>query len=168
MPSIPMAGKVMVSIVSAIAQTSPSAWHLEYELQNLEPATIWMLVDESLTLQRDDAHIELSYARGKMQPGLHLFGYFDPAVVTIPPGGRLRRSVKISWPCALSDIWNAEREAAPPVGEYEVSVRVGFASTALPQPPNLGEDVEAPVLRWQKEAVSAPVRLAIPPYTPSH
>ncbi len=158
----------MVSIVSAMVQVSPPAWQLEYEVRNLARTVFWLVVDESLVLRRDDAHMELSYARGKMQPGVQVFGYFDPKVAKIPPGGSLRRSVEITWPCSLSDIWNAEHEATPPPGEYEVSVRIGFASTAAPKPPKVGEGVEAPVLSWQKETVSQPVRIAIPPYTPSH
>lgn len=168
MSSIPIAGKVLVSIVSAIVNVSPSAWHLDYDVRNLGRGVVWLVVDESLVFRRDDAHIELSYARGKMQLGVHVFGYFDPKVVKIPPGGSLRRSVEITWPCSLSDIWNSEREGTPPPGEYEVSVRIGFASTAAPKPPKVGEGVEASVLRWQKEAVSQPVRIAIPPYTRSH
>ncbi len=168
MPSSPIAGKVLVSIASALVNVDLSAWHLEYDVRNLGRVVIWLVVDESLVLRRDDAHIELSYARGKMQPGVHVFGYFNPKVVKISPGESLRQSVEITWPCRLSDIWNAEREATPPPGEYEVSVRVGFASTAAPKPPKVGEDVEVPVLRWQKETVSPPVRIAIPPYTPPH
>jgi hypothetical protein len=102
-----------------------------------------------------------------MQPGVQVFGYFDPKVLAIPPGGSARRSIEISWPCRLSDIWNDKREATPPPGEYEVSVRVGVASTAAPASPKVGEGVEAPVLRWQEEAVSPPVRIAIPPYVSS-
>jgi hypothetical protein len=165
MPSIPTAGSVLVSIVSAIVQVSPPSWQLEYDVRNLGGAVIWLVDDESLVLKSDGAHIELSYARAKMRPGVKVFGYFDPKVVEIPPGGSLRRSVEITWPCRLSDIWNAERDATPPPGEYEVSVRVGFASTAAPEPPKVGESIEAPVLRWQKEAVCPPVRIPIPPYT---
>ncbi len=168
MPNITIAEKVLVSIVSAIVQVSPPAWHLEYEVHNLSGAVIWLVVDESLVLRRNGAHIELSYARGKMQSGVQVFGYFDPNVVNIPPGGSLRRAIEIVWPCRLSDIWNAEREATPPPGEYEVSVRVGFALTEAPKPRKVGENVETPVLRWQKEAVSPPLRITIPPYTPSH
>src|SRR4030095_1390365 len=168
MPSIPIAEKVLASIVSAIVNVSPPAWHLEYDVRNLGRGVVWLVVDESLVLRHDDTHSELSYARGKMQPGVQVFGYFEPKVVKLPPGGSLRQSVEIPWPCSLSVIWNAEREATPPPGEYEVSVRVGFALTAAPQPPKVGEGVEAPVLRWQKETVSPPVRISIPPYTPSH
>lgn len=169
MPSILIGGKVIVvSIVSAIVQVSPPAWHLEYDVRNLGEGVVWLVVDENLVLRHEEAHIELSYARGKMQPGVQVFGYFDPEVVEVPPGGSLRQSVEITWPCPLSDIWNTEREATPPPGKYEVSVRIGFALTATPEPPQVGEDVEAPVLRWQREAVSQPVRIEIPKYRLSH
>ena len=159
-----LAGKVIVSIVSALVRTSPVAWHLEYEVRNTEQTPIWLVVDESLVLRRDGQRIELSCARGKMTPGAQPFGYFDPKVVEVPPGGSVRRSVEIAWPARLSGLWNAEREVAPPPGEYEVSVRIGHGTTPKPQPPGLGESVEAPVLRWQKEAVSQPVRLKLPAY----
>jgi len=146
---------------------SPPAWYLQYEVRNLARSVIWLVVDESLVLRRDGSHIELSYARGKMQPGVQVFGYFDPKVDKILPGGSLQRSVGITWPCRLSTIWNAERESTAPPGEYEVVVRVGFALTAAPGPPKVGEGVEAPVLRWQKETVSLPVRITILPYTSS-
>jgi len=166
-PSTPIAGKVVVSIVTAIVQQSPPAWHLEYEVRNQGPTAIWLVVDESLVFRQVGRHIELSYARTKMQPGVQVFGYFDPKVLAIPPGGSVRRSVEISWPCRLSDIWNDKREVTPPPGEYDVSVRVGVASTAAPTSPKVGEGVEAPVLRWQEEAVSPPVRIAIPSYPSS-
>lgn len=165
MSNTAMNEKVSVSISSAISQTNPPAWRLEYEVRNQGQEDVWLIVDESLVFRRDGARIELSYARGKMEPGVKVFGYFDPKVVKIPPAGSQRRSVEISWPCRLSDIWNVETEAMPPSGEYEVSVRVGFASTATPEPVQVGEAVEASVLRWQKEAVSPPVRITIPVYT---
>lgn len=168
MPGLPLAEKVLVSIVSVIVQASPPAWRLEYEVRNLGGAAIWLVVGESLSLRRDESHIELSYARGKMQSDVHVFGYFNPNVVSISPGKSLRRPVEIIWPCPLSDIWNIERVAAPSPGEYEVSVRVGYATTDTPEPPRLGEDVEAPVLRWQNEVVSLPMRITIPPYLPTH
>ena len=168
MPRTPIAGKVVVSIVTAIVQVSPPAWRLEYDVRNAGGAVIWLVIDDSLMFRQVGRHIELSYARAKMQPGAQVFGYFDPEVVAIPPGGSVRRSVAISWPCRLSEIWNDQREATPPPGEYEVSVRVGVASTAAPKSPTVGEGVEAHVLRWQEEAVSPPVRIAIPPYPSSH
>jgi len=159
MPNMTMSGTVLVSIVNLIMQVSPPAWQMEYEVRNLEASEIWLVVGESLMLKHDNKQIELSYARGKMQPGVQVFGYFDPQVVKIPAGGSLRRSVEINWPCRLSDIWNEVREVELSPGEYEVSVRIGFALTAKPKAPKVGEDVEDPVLRWQKTAVSPPMQV---------
>jgi hypothetical protein len=102
-----------------------------------------------------------------MQPNVHVFGYFDPIVKKVLPGDRLDRSVDVKWPCPLNDIWNVEREANPPPGEYEVSVQVGYALTDEVPAAEIGESIETPVLRWQKRAVSPKVRLTIPPYVPS-
>lgn len=158
-----MAEKVLVSVESARVQADPPAWHIEYSVHNSGQNFLWLVVDESLVLRQNGARIELSYARARMQPGVAVFGYFNPKVIELPPDGTVRNSIHITWPCQLSDIWNPAREIAPPPGKYEVSVRVGFASTAEPGPPKVGEDVEAAVLRWQKEATSPPVIMEIPP-----
>src|SRR2546422_966596 len=147
-------GEILVLIVSAATQTSPPAWHLEYEVRNPGSAPVWLIVDEELVLSHAGVRIELSYARGKMRPGIQPFGYFDPNVVEIPAGKSSRQTVEVAWPCRLSGIWNPVREAALPPGEYEVSVRIGYASTPAPDAPELDEGVEAHVLRWQREAVS--------------
>jgi hypothetical protein len=157
-----MARKVEVVIVSAKAEINPPSWEIEYSVHNHTPAMLWLVVEESLVLKRDGARIELSYSRGRMQPGVQVFGYFVPTVIDLPPGRAVSQSVQIGWPCRLNDIWNSEREVALPPGQYEVSVRVGFASTPAPPPPEVGEDVEAPVLRWQEEAASSPVRIELP------
>ena len=159
-----MVESMLVTIVSAVVRVNPPSWHLVYDVRNAEQAVLWLVDQESLVLRREDAKIELSYAREEMRPGVQVFGYFDPRVEMLLPGASLRRSVEIVWPCPLSDIWNNEREAAPPPGEYEVSIRIGFAPTAAPEPPDVGESVEAPVLRWQRTTSSAPVRIAIPSY----
>jgi hypothetical protein len=150
-----------------MVRLSPPSWHLEYDVRNAGHAVLWLVVEESLVLERVDAKIELSYARGEMRPGVQVFGYFDPKVEMVLPGASLRRSVEIRWPCPLSDIWNSEREAAPPPGDYEVSIKIGFAPTAEPETPGVGESIEAPVLRWQRTTISAPIRLAVPPYKPA-
>jgi len=165
MATTPLAGKIVVSIVSTVVQVSPPAWHIEYDVRNTSDATIWLVIDESLVFREEGDRIELSFARGRMQPAAHPFGYFDPTVVAIATGQRRRQSVDITWPSRLSDLWNDRREARPSPGEYDVSVRVGFAPTRSPPAPKAGEGVETPVLRWQEEAVSPPVRLTIPPYS---
>jgi hypothetical protein len=163
MPSEPIHEMVLVSIVSASVTVSPPAWNIEYEVHNSGQPEVWLVVDESLTLRRKNNHIELSYARGKMQPGVQVFGYFDPKVVKLSPGESLRRFVNIAWPCHLSDIWNDERVSTPPFGIYKVTVRVGFALTAAPELEG-SESVEGSVLRWQMEAVSPSFQMEIPQY----
>jgi len=162
----PASAEVLMTIVSAMVQIDPPMWHIEYEVKNPGATPVWLIVDEGLGFRRDGRQIELSYARGKMQPNVHVFGYFNPEVEKVLAGDHSRQTVEIAWPCPLSDIWNTEREATPPPGEYEVSVRVGYAGTENPLPAEVGESVETPVLRWQKEAVSPPVRIDIPPYRP--
>ncbi len=154
---------VLVSIVSATVTASPPAWNIAYEVHNTGQSVVWLVVDESLKLRRKNNHIELSYARGKMQSGVQVFGYFDPKAVKLLPGESLRRFVDITWPCHLSDIWNNERVSSPPFGIYEVTVRVGFALTAAPKLEG-GESVEGSVLRWQMEAVSPSVQMEIQQY----
>lgn len=155
---------VAVSIVSAVVVVSPPAWRIEFEVRNHGDATLWVIADESLVFRQDDGRIELSYARGRMQPGAQVFGYFDPEVVALAPGASVRRWVEIAWPCRLSGLWNDRPVAAPSPDEYDVAVRVGFASTPSPPAAAEGEHVEAPVLRWQRAAVSRPIRIAVPPY----
>lgn len=162
-----MVESMLVTIVSAVVRLNPPSWHLVYEVRNAGQAVLWLVDQESLVLRREDAKIELSYARGDMRPGVQVFGYFDPKVEMLLPGVSLRRSVEIVWPCPLSDIWNSEREATPPPGDYEVSIKIGFAPMAAPEPPGVGESIEAPVLRWQRTTSSAPIRLSLPPYKPS-
>ena len=162
----PASGKVLVSILSTSVQIDPPMWYIEYEVKYPGATPVWLVVDEGLEFRRDDRQIELSYARGKMQPNVHVFGYFNPEVEKVLPGARSRQTIEIAWPCPLSDIWNTKREATPLPGEYEVSVRVGYAGTAKPLSAEVGESIEAPVLRWQKVAASPPVRIVIPPYKP--
>lgn len=164
MTNKPKSEEVLVSIVNAQVKPDPPAWRLEYEVQNLGTTVIYLIVDESMVFRRDGMQIELSYAREKMQPDVHVFGYFDPIVEKMLPDGRLIRSVEVIWPIPLSDIWNPEREAVLPPGEYEVSVRVGYAMTPEAPAAEIGESIETPVLRWQKQVVSPTVRLSIPPY----
>lgn len=152
---------VIVSIVSAVVQTNPPGWQIAYVVKNGGRAPVWLVVDDPLVLRRDGTRIELSFARAKMVPGAKVFGYFDPKVVAIAPGDTVERKVHIAWPLRLDDTFNTEREVAPPPGEYEVTVRIGYGRTPAPPAPRLGEGVEAPVLRWQKEAVSLPVRMQI-------
>ncbi|MGL4611890.1 MAG: hypothetical protein ACRCYY_19800 [Trueperaceae bacterium] len=164
MQRVPVEQKVAVFIENVDVQVGPPSWRLEYVVRNSSEAIIWLIVDESLKFQLENNHIELSYARGQMQSGVQAFGYFNPKVTKILPGESLRQSVNLSWPQSLSTLWNAERKAAPSPGEYEVSIRVGIALKEAPEPPKLGETIEASVLRWQEEVVSPAMRIRIPRY----
>lgn len=152
---------VEVEIVQAAAQARPSAWQLAFTVRNPGAASAWIVAQESLALHQAPDRIELSYARSPMRPGVQVFGYFPPAAVELTAGASLRRQVDVHWPCVLSDIWNAARLASPAPGWYQVAVRIGYADTPTPPPAQPGEDIAAPVWRWQHEAVSAPVRLQV-------
>ena len=155
---------VDVLIAHAIAQARPSAWHIDYEVRNAGPATVWLVDGERLVLGLAPGQIELSYARAALQPGVQVFGYFNPACVPLTPGAQLSRQAVVEWPCSLSLLWNASGVAAPLPGDYMVSVRVGFGDTAAPDALQDGDSVEAAVLRWQRTAASTPVPLAIAQY----
>lgn len=79
-------------------------------------------------------------------------------------GGQVRREVELTWPQRLSRLWNSEGVATPAPGRYRVRMRVGYGLTPEPPPPVAGEDIEAPVLRWQHEAVSPWVEMIVPEY----
>lgn len=161
-------GQVSVSIDRASAQAEPSGWHLDYSVSNAGETPVWLIVDDSLAYQCHGHVMELSHARARLQPGIHSYGYFNPQVSPLPPGGKLPRSLQINWPCRLSDLWNFSREATPQPGDYDVSVRIGYGLTAVPNLPLDGDSVEAPVLRWQQTAVSPSVRLSVYPYPGSN
>jgi hypothetical protein len=154
---------VRVSIVRCnSSQGDPPETDLEYEVRNETPAPIWLVDDGWLIWRQEGQEIELSYARGKMRPGARVFGYFSPSVTKLEAGERATRSIPLTWPQPLGRLWNAESEAAPQPGAYRVSVRIGYGVTPEPEAPVLGEGVEAPVLRWQQEAVSDAVPMVIP------
>lgn len=151
-----------VEIVDVASSAEPPGAELRYLIRNDSDATAWVVDDGWLAWRRDGRRIELCYARVPMRPGVEPFGYFDPEVVAIAPGGTLERTVTLSWPQPLSGMWNTDRVAAPPPGEYEVTVRIGYAATPKPEPAQtLDEGVEAPVLAWQREAVSEPATLVV-------
>lgn len=160
----PLPGPVRVAIVDAQSHASPAEWQVEYEIRNSGASMVWLVDDARLSLRQDGERIELSYARAPMQSNAQVFGYFNPKTVRLAPGTCLRRTVRIPWPCPLSRLWNPVREAAPAPGRYALTVRVGYARSALPPPPVPGEAIDASVLRWQRQAGSAPAIIDIPPY----
>jgi hypothetical protein len=154
---------VRIDVVEVASASDPRATNVRYVVRNQSDKSVWVVDDGWVTWRQDGDQIELSYARVPMQPGVQPFGYFDPAVVEVAPGDELERTVTLTWPQPLSRLWNAEAEADPPPGEYDLTVRIGYGVTPKPAPPQtLGEGVEAPVLAWQREAVSEPARLTVP------
>jgi hypothetical protein len=158
------AESVSVTIVAVVTEVRPPATTVRYQVRNHADATMWLVDDQWLTWLQRGRRIELSFNRVRMRPGAHVFGYFPPSVTGLPGGGLVVRSVRLTWPQPLAPLWNTEARAAPPPGEYEVSVRIGYGSTPEPDAPQLGESVEDPVLRWQREALSPPATLQVPPY----
>lgn len=159
-----MGGAVEAKILKVSSQETPPSTRLEYEVSNNGDAPVWLVDDGWLSWKQDGERVELSFKRGKMRPGSQVFGYFPPVTAKLYPGDRVSRSVELEWPQTLSRLWNDESLAAPPPGEYQVSVQVGYGLTAEAEPPLLGEGVEATVFRWQKEASSPAVSMTVPAY----
>ena len=153
---------VSVEIAGAQRRTDPPGADLRYVVRNGGGAPVWLVDDGWLVWRQDGARIELGFQRAPMREGVEPFGYFDPQVAEIAPGDAVERTVALAWPQALDRLWNEQREVAPPAGEYEVAVRVGYGETPKPPPvTQVGVPVEAPVLAWQREAVSEPARLTV-------
>jgi hypothetical protein len=161
-----MAGTVTVTILGVSSVERPPSTAIDYEVVNESREPVWLVDDGWLIWRQTGDEIRLSYARGPMQPGSHVFGYFNPAVVQLAPAERTARVARLTWPQRLDQLWNARAEAAPEPGNYRVTVSVGYGETPEPHGPALGEGVEAPVLRWQRVATSEPVPMRVPVYQP--
>lgn len=159
-----MQGDVNVTIINTDSLVKPAISKLEYEVCNETKTLIWLVDDGWLIWLQKDTFIELSYARGKMQPGVQVFGYFQPSVIKIGPAECISKAIELMWPLELNPIWNKKRWAALPPGKYQVSIRIGYGLTQEPALPKSGEGVEIPVLCWQKEAVSPEAELTVPYY----
>jgi hypothetical protein len=155
---------VTVSISQIKTAQEPPSTSVEFVVCNDSAAPVWLVNDQWLIWHQAGQEIELGFQRGAMRPGSHVFGYFPPTVTKIEPGSSHRRAVELRWPQPLDLLWNNSERAAPPPGLYQVSVRVGYGLTPEPESPKLGESVEAPVLKWQCEAVSQPVPMEVPAY----
>ena len=156
--------EVSVEIVDVATRQQPPETRLAYRVRNHADAQIWLVDDGWPIWRRDGSQTELSFARGRLQPGAQPFGYFPPTVARIEPGEEVTREVTLRWPLTLDRLWNEASEAAPPPGGYDVVVRVGYGVRPEPESPVLGQAVEDPVLHWQREAVSSPAKLHVPPY----
>jgi hypothetical protein len=153
---------VTVEIVGAERRDEPPGARVTYAVRNTSDDVVWLVDDGWLVWRQEGTRIELGYQRAPMQAGVQPFGYFGPEVVALQPGSAVERTVELSWPQPLDGLWNAQEEAAPPPGDYELAVRVGYGESPTPPPPRRGgAAVEEPVLAWQREAVSPPVPLAV-------
>jgi hypothetical protein len=153
---------VSVEIAGAEPRTDPPGADLRYVVRTEGDAPVWLVDDGWLVWRQEGSRIELGFQRAPMREGVEPFGYFDPQVAEIAPGATVERTASLTWPQALDRLWNEQHEVAPPPGEYEVSVRVGYGESPKPPPvTRVGEPVEAPVLAWQRDAVSAPARLTV-------
>jgi hypothetical protein len=149
----------MAVTVEIVAAPEPE---LRYVVRNAGDGPVWVVDDGWLVWRRDGRRIELGFQRAPLRQGAEPFGYFDPRVAELAPGAELTRTVAIGWPQPLDRLWNEEREAAPEPGAYELAVRIGYGESPKPPPvTRVGEAVDAPVLAWQREAVSDPVTLTV-------
>lgn len=159
-----MTSDVLVTISEITATSDPPKTRVEFVVRNNRIASIWLVNDRWLIWRQNGQAIELGLERGGMRPGAHVFGYFSPDVVKVESQSAYRSAVELQWPLPLDLLWNDLEEAAPAPGLYQTSVRVGYGLTEKAEPPKLGERVQAPVLRWQREAVSDAVAMQIPEY----
>lgn len=152
-----MEAKVTVEITDVSDEGTSTA--ITYLVTNHFTFPIWLVNDEWFIWNQTNSELEISFARGRMQRGAQVFGYFPPETIEIPPSGRQEKRFTLHWPQRLSRIWNAVEIAERPPGRFRLSVRVGYGLTPAPKPSKLGEGVETPVLLWQKEAVSSLVEI---------
>ncbi len=152
---------VKVNITHITKGSDPGTTIIDYRVENHGSAPIWLVDDGWLVWRQQGSDVELSYARAALQPGVEVYGYFNPEVVKIKPNTHVVRHIELSCPLALSRIWNTDSEVMLPQGVYDITIRIGYGLTREPQKPVLGESVETPVLRWQKEAKSSPARMQI-------
>lgn len=149
-------------VVAAAGATAEPGLEVTYEVHNGGEDPVWVVDEDDLVWSREGDRIELSYARAPMDGGAEPFGYFEPAVTEVGAGESIRRTVQLSWPLELNPLWNDHFEVDPPPGSYDLRVRIGYGNTPEPESPDLDEEVEEPVLRWQHEAVSDPVGIRVP------
>lgn len=159
-----MINAAIVEIVQMASKTDPPSTRVEYIIRNNSAAAIWVVNDNWLAWSQTGKTIELSFKRERMRKGSQVFGYFPPAVVRVDPGGSMRAAVDLTWPQRLDRLWNSTSTAAPPPGEYDVRVRIGYGLTPEPEKLRPGESVEEPIFRWQEEAISPASTMEIPAY----
>lgn len=157
--------KISVEIVRITTESEHPITRVNYQVNNESDIVIWLVNDQWLVWLQENRQIVLAFARGKMQKGVHTFGYFPPTTLMIDPGQSLTQEIVLAWPLSLDRIWNERAIAAPTPGEYQVAVRVGYGLSPEPGVPVLGESVEDPIWRWQREVTSLPATMHIPFYS---
>jgi hypothetical protein len=151
------ADRVRVVIVGLDEAHDRVATILTYEVVNGLAGPIWLVADDWIVWRQEGEDIEIGLARVPLRPGVQVFGYFPPTVVEVAAGRSLPRALLLGWPLSLSGIWNATRRVERPHRPCRIRVRVGYGVRPAPEDPAPGEPVDAPVFRWQREAVSQPV-----------
>jgi hypothetical protein len=157
----PMKDEVTVEVVKVTNQDDASRTVIEFLVTNRMSSPIWLVDEEWFIWKRSGAEIEISLARAPMRSGVQVFGYFNPQVMKMEPRIKIKKTIELKWPQALNQIWNEKPQAERPIGRCKLSVRIGYGLVPSPNAPNLDEGVEAPVFRWQREAVSAPVKIKL-------
>jgi hypothetical protein len=131
-----------VTILAVVTEAGPPpSTTVRYEVRNHADAPMWLVDDQWLAWRRAGRRIELVLNLVTMRPGgaPRLAATAGPAVEHGGAGGspaRCVRGVRADW----------------------------LRPTPEPDAPRLGEPVEEPVLRWQREALSPPATLLVPPY----
>lgn len=148
---------VRVAIVGLEDEPDRAATTLTYEVVNRSAGPIWLVADDWIVWRRAGEEIEIGLARVPLRPGVQVFGYFPPSVVEVAAGRSIPRALRLGWPLSLSGLWNEVRLVERPSGTCRIRVRVGYGLRPQPGDPALGEPVDAPVFRWQREVVSQPV-----------
>jgi len=148
---------VDVAIAKTDSRRDRPGLDISYRVTNNGPDPIWLVNDGWIIWSQSGGRIEISLARGTMNPASAVFGYFVPATVEIPSGSARAGSLALDWPLKLDRLWNREESVQPAPGQYDFVLRIGYGVTPFPDDPGLGESVESPVLRWQKEAEAVAV-----------
>jgi hypothetical protein len=152
---------VRVEIVRAETMGLPPHTEVTHRVTNALTSPIWLVNDPWFTFRRHEMEIELSFKRERLRSGAQPFGYFVPEVQRIVPGTSFERHTTLTWPVALSPLWNESPMASVPPGTYELRVVVGFGHTPKPSS-STSSDIEGPVLSWQEQSTSDAVGLDVP------
>ncbi len=154
--------QIRVEITRTQTDAAKHATDVAYRVRNTGRHAVWLVSDPWYVWELRAETITVSFARGPMQAGVEVFGYFDPVVVRLDPGTDLERDLEIEWPLKLNTIWNLEDAVWPDAGRYQLRVEVGYGLTPGPVQDGDGS-VEDRVLGWQLKASSTPRPLEVPP-----